>query len=89
MFQIWGDKVILEMSTFEMSNSEGARTNSKNLRCNFQSFNVSRVQIWGEKVTWEISTFEMQAFEISSVEGKVKVLMWRYEVSYVTLCNFM
>ena len=88
-FQIGGDKVIREMSTFEMSNSEGAGTNNKNLKCNFQSFNVSRVQIWVEKVTWEIATSEMQAFEMSSVEGKVKVLMWRYEVSYVTICNFM
>ena len=34
-FQIWGDKVLWELPTLEMSNSEGARTHSKNLRCSF------------------------------------------------------
>ena len=56
------------MSTLEMSSSERAKTNSKNLRSSFQSFKVSRFQIWGYKATWEISTFEMLAFQIWSVD---------------------
>ena len=31
-FQMPGDKVMLEMSAFEMISSEGARTNSENMR---------------------------------------------------------
>ena len=58
------DKVIWEMPALEMSSSEGARTNSKNLKCSFLSFKVSRFQIWGDKVTWGISTFEMLAFKV-------------------------
>ena len=34
-FQIPGDKVILEMSAFEMTSPEGARTNSENMRWRF------------------------------------------------------
>ena len=59
-FQIWGNKVIWEMSTLEMSSSERPRTDSKNLKCSFQSFKISRFQIWGDKVTWGISTFEVR-----------------------------
>ena len=91
-FQIWVDKVIWQMSALEMSSSEGARKNSKNLKCSFLSFKVSRFQIWDDKVTWEISTFEMLAFKTPSVECKnkqrkfeVKVSMWLYEVSYVII----
>ena len=91
-FQIWVDKVIWQMSALEMSSSEGARTNSKTLKCSFLSFKVSRFQIWDDKVTWKISTFEMLAFKTPSVECKnkqrkfkVKVSMWLYEVSYVTI----
>ena len=78
------------MSALEMSSSEGTRTNSKNLKCSFQSFKVSRFQICGDKVTWGISTFEMLAFKTPSVECKDKqrkfeVSMWLYEVSYVTI----
>ena len=91
-FQIWVDKVIWEMSALEMSSSEGARTNSKNLKCSFLCFKISRFQIWGDKVTWGISTFEVLAFKTPSVECKdkqqkfeVKVSMWLYKVSYVTI----
>ena len=58
-FQIWGDEVIWEMPTLEMSSSEGEMTHSKNLRCSFQSFKVSRFNSLGDKVTWEISTFKI------------------------------
>ena len=88
------DKVTWGMPTFEMSSSEGkqAKTNSKSLKCSFQSFKVSKFQICGDKVTWGISTFEMLAFKTPSVECKdkqrkfeVKVSIWLYEVSYVTI----
>ena len=57
-FQIWGDKVIWEMSTLEMSSSEQAMTSSRNVRCSFQSFKVSRLR-WKSKMRniniWNVS----------------------------------
>ena len=69
------------MSALEMSSSEGTRTNSKNLKCSFQSFKVSRFQICGDKVTWGISTFEMLAFKTPSVECKDKAKISGFNVT--------
>ena len=52
--------------------------------------------MWDGKVTWRIPTFEMLAFKIQSVECKdkqqkfkVKVSMWLYDVSFVTIYYFI